>query len=183
MNLTSLDLATRLCGWTTGDGSTVPKCDVWKLPDVGADLGQMLDEYDRALYHHVETYRPDAIGYEAPIIVHKASRTRQYADKPLTLRKIYSLGAHTEFVCLRRGIECSEIGLRKIKAELTGDSLASKASMVDMARRLGLTLPTGPGAEDAADSFGGFLVMLRHYDKEASRAWDVRIMKARGGLT
>ncbi len=146
----------------------------------------MLDLYDLALNHHIETHRPDAIGYEAPILVTRrfdprTGTMRGRTDDPLTIRKIYSLGGHTEFVCRRRGIECSEIELHDVKAELTGNRMADKDAMVAVARKMGLTLPD-EGFKDAADAFGGWLYMLRHYDKAASRRWDAAIWSGRGAL-
>jgi Holliday junction resolvasome RuvABC endonuclease subunit len=180
--LTGLDLATRLCGWCTGDGSTIPAANVFKLPQVGADIGWMLDVFDTALNLHIDAYKPEAIVFEAPILVVKGRNGSGRTDKLEVIRKIYNVEGHLEFVCRRRGIPCHEVSLRAIKKEVTGNHLADKDAMMVVARRVGINLPPGEGAKDAADAWGAWLLALRHYNKPASGKWDSRIWGRRGGL-
>lgn len=190
MNIIGLDIATRLTGWTAGDGATRPRLDVMKFPQVDEDYGHLIDLFDQNLVTLIETFRPRAFIYEGPILVVNRKGRGQglpagsgsYTDKPMTLRKIYGMGTHLEFVCRRRGIECSEVTLQAIKKEVTGDPNADKARIVAVAERLGLDLPKGPGAKDAADSWGAWLLGLRHYSPELSRRWDKMIWSPRGAL-
>lgn len=172
MDLLGLDTATHWCGWTCGDGATVPDCGAWELPEAGDDIGLMLDAYDQRLNDILNRRIIGAVAFEAPILT-------PY-DTVLKIRKLYALGSHTEFVCRKRGLPCHEVDLRQVKKELTGNSEAKKDDMVAVARRLGLCLPTGPGAKDAADSLGVWLVLLREYDRAASSQWDVAIHSRSG---
>lgn len=172
--IVSLDLATRLTGWTAGRGDTTPDCGVWEFPQCGDDLGRMLCVLDDFLTITVDRFKPTVMVYEAPIL--------RRIDDLLKVRKLYSLGSHVEFVCRRRGIECHEVSIAAIKKEVTGNAFAEKDDMVAVARTVGLTLPKGPGAKDAADSFGGWLLALRHYEPEFSAAWDKRIWSGRSAL-
>lgn len=153
--LSFIDPGTRRMGWCCGTGAQLPRASAWRFPFTGESLGQMLDAMERALQNHIDAYRPDCLGYERPILTKW--------DKLQPIRKTYSLGGMIEFVAFRRGIECVEVDLRTIKSELTGEHNASKADMVKAALRLGVVLPLtdADGREDAADAFGGFLVLLR----------------------
>ena len=182
MNIIGLDIATRLTGWTAGDGATRPRLDVMKFPFVDDDYGRLIDLFDRQLCVLVDTFKPGAIIYEGPILVVNRKDEDGHTDKPMVLRKIYGMGTHLEFFCRRRGVECSEVTLQAIKREITGNPNSKKPPMVAIARRCGLELPSGPAAEDATDSWGAWLLGLRHYNPEASRRWDKLIWSPRGAL-
>lgn len=172
--ITALDLSPSFCGACSGTGAVIPDVEAWQLPHVTDSLGAMLADFDRQLNQHLDRYRPSLVVYESPI--------KTPYDKLWSIRRIYALGAHTEFVCLQRGIGCAEIDLRTIKKELAGFSAAKKADMVFVARKLGLRLPEGKGAEDAADALGAWLVALRVRAPEYSRRWDSALWSNRGGL-
>jgi hypothetical protein len=203
VNIVGLDIATRLTGWTAGSGDALPACDVMRFPFVDDDYGRLIDLFDQNLAALVERFKPGAFVYEGPILVvnRKKRRTADggwitvghnggppieddggHTDRPMVLRKIYGMGTHLEFFCRRRGIECSEVTLQAIKKMVTGDHNADKARLVEVARKCGLTLPTGPAAKDAADSWGAWLLGLQHYNPAASRKWDTRIWSPRGAL-
>lgn len=170
--VSGFDLATRLCGWCSGSGDTIPDVGAWELPDVKDDLGWMIDSFHTYLCVHIERFRPSTVVYEAPILV--VNDKRRGTDKLLTLRKLYSLGPHLEWVFRTRGIECGEESLQAIKREVTGNRHADKDAMVAMAVKVGLKLPAtkSAGREDAADAWGAWLLGLRHVDKGLSGKWD-----------
>jgi hypothetical protein len=204
MNIVGLDIATRLTGWTAGDGRTRPRLDAMRFPFVGDDYGLLIDLFDQNLCVLVETFKPVAVIYEGPILVVNRKKKRgdqwtteiglghnggpemetgaSHTDTPMVLRKIYGMGTHLEFFCRRRGIECSEVTLQAIKKEVTGNHMAPKEDVVAVARKCGLDLPTGPAAKDAADAWGAWLLGLRHYSPEMSRRWDSLIWSPRGSL-
>lgn len=182
MIVAGLDLASRLTGVCVGDGSRVPFADAWAFEQVGEDYGWLIDMLDGCLTTLFDRFSPGAVVYEAPILVAKGGKNR-YGDKLHVVRKLYSLGAHVEFVCRRRGIPCSEVSLFAMKRELTGSSHADKDDMVAVARQCGLELPKGPGAKDAADAFAAWLIGLRHYDKATAAKWDAVVWsKGRNAL-
>lgn len=186
MRVAGLDIASRLTGWCVGDGTIIPRADAFRFPQFDEDLGRLLDAFDKSLEAMFSTYRPDAVVYEAPIlIVNKKKRSagddddgKGYTDKPLTLRKLYSMGAYLEFFCHRRSIECSEVTIQAIKSEVTGNRFADKKDLVAVAKACGLNLPTGPAEKDAADAWGAWLLGMRHYDPKVSREWDARVYRA-----
>jgi Holliday junction resolvasome RuvABC endonuclease subunit len=174
VRLTAFDPGTRLLGFCYGDGSTLPTAGAWAFPQAGDNLGKMLCAIDDRLAEHFDTYQPECVAYESPILMRW--------DKLGPLRKTYSLGAHIEFMCERRGIPCFEVDLKAVKRELAGHHDASKKSMVYAAEKLGVILPKGPGREDAADALGAWLTLLRAKDRHASSRFDQALWSARGSV-
>ena len=176
MIVIGLDLATRICGVTIGDGAKMPACGAWNYDYCGADLGGLLEAYDADLEKLVTVHgAPAAVIYESPLLLP--------SDRLLVLRKIYSLGAYTELWAKRRGILCQEASAKALKKRLTGNHAASKDDMVAMCKRMGVPLPKGPEAKDAADSFAAWLIALTHHgDKGALARWDQALYGRRGAL-
>lgn len=177
-----LDLASKLTGWCAGDGHAIPDCGAWKFPDVGADYGLLLETLEGYLDVAFQRFAPDAVGFEAPILIARGKGNRRYGDKLSTLRLLYPMSAFVEWYCRKAKVPCAEVLVSQIKKEVTGNSYAAKDDIVAVARKCGLILPTGPGAMDAADAWGGWLLLLRHYDKATSAEWDKRIWTPKGAL-
>lgn len=150
----------------------------WRFVQAGDDLGHMLDQMDLALAAHIERFRPEAVVYEAPILVFRPGRH----DTLRPLRKLYNLGGHLEWVCRRRGISCHEVTVKEVKKALAGFGAAEKADMVAAAEKIGLTLPPGKGREDAADAFGAWLLLLRAKSRTNSERFDRALYGRRGAL-
>lgn len=181
--ITGLDLATRLCGWCTGAGDDVPACGAWEFSYVADDIGRMLDQLDHALRVHVERYRPTKVIYEAPILrVRRPDQEEGFTDDLLKIRKLYNLGGHLEWRCRTWGIGYAEVSIQAIKKELTGDRHADKDAMVEVARLLGIQLPEGEGAKDAADAAGAWLKGVRKWNPEMVARWDAKLYPLRGAL-
>jgi len=180
--LAFLDLGPNLTGFTVGDGSVIPLCDVWRFDKVGAEYGKLLLQFEKRLDALFAEHAIEAVGYEAPLLISRG-KGKRYGDKLSTLRRVYPLGAFLEWYCLKREIPVSEVLPTAIKREVTGKSYADKELLVVAALQCGVDLPTGDAAKDAADSWGGWLTMLRHYDKAASQKWDALVWsKGRGSL-
>lgn len=171
--IAGFDLATRICGVTIGDGTTMPAVGHWAYGYVGDDLGALLEAFERDL--NAITARigmPTHVIYEAPILLP--------SDRLLVLRKIYGLGAYLELWCKRHGIVCQEASAKALKKRLTGMHTASKDDMVKMCKRLGVPLPPGDAAKDAADSFAAWLVGLTYHARKHVTAWDQALYSRRG---
>ncbi len=69
-----------------------------------------------------------------------------------------------------------------MKKELAGFGSADKSDMVAAALKVGLQLPPGKAAEDAADGFGAWLVGVRLFCREYAADWDRRLWSSRGRL-
>lgn len=180
--ISAFDIATRLTGWAAGSGIVRPAVGAFEIGPTGDDLGKLLTSFDDYLTVHFDRFQPQAVVYEAPILVVKGRHQSGRTDKLLTIRKLYAMGAHLEFFCARRGVPCHEVSLQEIKREVTGKNYAKKDAMVAVARKVGLDLPKGPGIEDAADAWGAWLLGVRHYYPEISHRWDKLIWGPRDAL-
>lgn len=138
----------------------------------------MMQQVSQTVGVHLDTYRPVECAYEAPILIfnqrYKDSQGvwRKRNDNLGTLRKTLPIGARIEELCLDRGIPCHEDSVQAVKKELGGHRSAEKSEMVFAAKKLGVTLPVGPGEEDAADALGLWLVLLRKRDRKLSVKFD-----------
>lgn len=169
-----VDTATILTGITAGTGADEPAVGVWEFEHCGEDLGHLLEQFDARLTRLAEQRPPSVILYEAPIL--------KKFDALLKLRKLYSMGAYLELFGRRMGARVEEVSAKAMKKALTGNHEADKALMVAVCRRLGLRLPTGEGAKDAADSFAAWYVGVRLHAPEHAARWDTAIQQVRGGL-
>jgi Holliday junction resolvasome RuvABC endonuclease subunit len=80
--------------------------------------------------------------FESPILPAKTSID--------TLRKLYGIAAHVEYVCEGYQIGCEEMNLMTIKKFMTGHGFAKKHDMVNAARLMGYDVKT----DDEADAIG-----------------------------
>jgi hypothetical protein len=174
-----LDQATRLTGWCVGGGDKLPAVGVWPFPQLPQGAHGKLGAFmHNSLSTLVETRGVTILGFETPI--HRPIDNR---DK---LRRLFGLPFYIETFCELREqqglspVRCVEVDLRNVKKELTGLSTAEKKDMVAAAEKVGIDLPVGPGREDAADAFGGWLVLVRLYAKEHSNRWDQALWGRRG---
>lgn len=164
MMILGLDLATRRCGWAVGDGTCPPDAGVWALDQADDDLGSMIDQFHRHLIPFLETWRPDHILYESPVM----ARTNSL----IFSRKVHNLGGHLEWAAgTRRGIPVEEQHPFTLKRTLTGSHKASKDEMVKAARDLGVALPKGQGAKDAADAVSAWLHATQCYNLRLRANW------------
>jgi hypothetical protein len=188
MNLLGLDLASRLTGWCAGDGAQIPQCGAWKFPPIDGDYGLLLATLQDYLDAVFGRFTPGAVAYEAPILIARRRGVdpldeRGFGDTLGKLRLLYPMGAFVEFYCRRAGVPCYEVTVAEIKKEVTGNRYAEKQDLIGIAEKCGLVLPSvSNGADDAADAFGAWLLLLRSHDKARSAEWDRRIWTPRGAL-
>lgn len=158
------DLSPGLCGWACV-GSDGIEADAFLLPDAGPDLGTLLAILEQHFETLCERFKPDCIGYEAPI------RLRHDSDR--TLRQNFGLGAGLEYFSLRANLPCYEIDLRRVKGVMTGDAHADKSVVVKAAIRLGVLLPhtDAAGRKDAADAVGVALEAMRLLHPQIAAPW------------
>lgn len=186
MMLLGLDLASRLCGWCAGDGAQLPDCGAWELnpaknEDGSYEFGRMLASLEDYLDVVFKRFAPEAVAYEAPILITR--RNGGFGDNLGKLRLLYPLSAFVEWYCFRAGVPCFEVTVQAIKKEVTGNHLAEKGDLVAVARKVGLSLPAASaGADDAADAWGAWLLLLRHYNPTASARFDKLIWTPAGAL-
>lgn len=185
-----LDTSSTITGWTCGDGSRAPVCDVWRFEPVsfddGADYGYLLSQ----LYEHLgivfrrfPTIR--AVGYEGPILINtwrNPDKGGRPPDSLSKLRLLYPLGPFVEWYCRDiAGVPYHEVGVKEAKKEITGNGNAEKEDIAKIAERCGVILPK-VGRTDASDSWAVWKRLLRHYDPRASERWDSAIHSKRSLL-
>lgn len=175
----ALDLATST-GFCYGDGSQTPVVSTKRMQSTGKDVGAFAVDFWKFLDPLLERVQPRVVIFEAPTLpaakVNRATGELEGSAQNIhTLRKLYGLAAITEMACTFREITCRETSLNTVKKELAGHGHASKAQMMDAARRAGIELTPGDEAEDEADAFGVWLVGVRHFAPEHSLAWDRRL--------
>jgi hypothetical protein len=174
----AFDIATRSTGWCVGDGAEMPVVDYWQYEHVGDYLSDLARVFRADLNRLEDRFgSPTHVVYEAPILTPH--------DRLLPLRKIYGMGMVLEEWATDegRGAICEEIDLRTIKSRLTGSHKADKSQIVKMARAVGIRLPPGDGAKDAADAFGAWLAGgVDHHAKQHQQKWDTLLYTGRGRL-
>lgn len=176
-----LDLATST-GFCYGDGSSTPVVATKRMQSTGRDVGAFAVDFWQFIDPLLERISPNVVIFEAPTLP-AAKRNKETglleeaatAQNIHTLRKLYGLACITEMACTFRGIDCREVSLNTVKKTLAGHGHASKANMMDAARRAGIELTAGDEAEDEADAFGVWLVGVRHFAPQHSIAWDRRL--------
>lgn len=171
-------------GWTAGDGSQLPGCGAWPFERPQPhEIGLLIDLFDRQLNLMIDRFRPEALAFEKPILVHKSKWTERN-DRLEDVSRTLAMTGHVEFVCHRRGIDCYQVDLRDVKKELAGFSAADKDDMIAAALKVGLALPASPkrAREDAADAFGVWLLLLRRFSPLLSQRFDSALWGSRGLL-
>lgn len=168
------DIAPNLTGFCGGDGKSLPVSDAWRFPPCGDDFGRLAIAMEDQVRAHVAHFDPDAVGYEAPLLLPH--------DALFDLRRIYGLGMELERVCIRIGEErgrplpCAEVSHRKIKHLATGDQYAKKPAVIAAAAAAGFVLPRtmDEGRGDAADAAVGWVLLMDDIDPAAASPWIAR---------
>jgi hypothetical protein len=145
-------------------------------------FGQILDQ----LAERLEPEEFILVAYEAPTLPRARIDESGCLVAPpttvATIRRLGFLGAALEGVAATHPARTvvRECFISSVKRELAGNGRAEKADMVAAARRAGIDLPPGEAAKDAADSFGVWLLSLRHWSPEHRARWDARLLSGRG---
>lgn len=180
MILWGIDTSTKFTGWAAGAPDARPETGAWSHEHVGRDVGLLLELLRADMNALADRLPPDVIIFESPIL------TR--FDTPMKLRKLYSMPGYIELwardLAKARGapVIVQEENLKVLKKLLTGSSKAEKPEMVAMARKMGITLPKGEGAKDAADAFAAWLCCVHNHAREHQPYWDRLLYSPRGGL-
>jgi hypothetical protein len=188
------DLAPRKCGWCAGDGASVPLAGGFRLPGIGDNIGQLLDELKQQVDVIHNRFDPDVVMFESPIL---PSGHGPAVMGSLDQRRVQmSQSAFLEWLVLDRArrlgrhIICEEADVYEVKYALTGRKRPGKTSqeqkdaMVAAALKIGVSLPIHKidGREDAADAVGAWLVGVRYHAKKYLPEWDRRVWSPKGAL-
>lgn len=172
--LAFFDQATIRCGFCIGDGRTNPNCGTFHLPGMqGGKHGQLLQAFEEHLNNLRISNDIRVIGYESPII-------NKRLDTVAKIRGLYSVAAFLEYFAVKHRIEVVEVSPAAVKSSLTGIHNATKDQMVAIAKRAQIPLPANKQDQlDAADAFGGWLLLLSLYDTKTRAKWDQRLLTGR----
>jgi hypothetical protein len=177
-----LDLATRLSGWTIGDGEALPEVGHWSWPSYGDDLGELVDHFDRDFNTTVLARGVTHLCFEGPLLVVHQRGKKARINPHRFMRKIDAVIGHLEWLCLRHGIWCREVDPRDVKRALAGFAGAEKKDQIAAAEKVGLKLCQGEAKDDEADSFGVFLALVADRNKALAERWDRVLYGRRGQL-
>lgn len=176
-----LDTGVNTTGWCAGDGSTVPECGVLTFGGMDQPDGVLGKKVLAGLRVLKERFNPTLVIRERSILVVKHG-DRGRTDNPAFLRKRYGMDFLIDTYWEMVGVRYEDRSLQAIKREVTGNPNAEKGALVEVARKCGLDLPDGPGAKDAADAWGAWLLGLRVQSPALSRRWDIATWSPRGSL-
>lgn len=163
MILASLDLGSRL-GYSLGPiEAERPVFGTHQLPATGDDVGLFITAWDHWLRGFIarmigSSKRSSRIVFESPIL--------PAATQMVTLRKLYGLASHLEFVCRELGIECCEVNVMSVKLYWAGSGRASKDDMMAASRSRGFEVTH----HDEGDALGVRFYMIHvEYPQIAAR--------------
>lgn len=190
----TFDLASST-GICYGRPDTTPIATAIKAPVTGEDYGvwglffwKSFNSLLRSLVARLEPGERLLVAYERPVLPtprwDKKLGKMVGGTQLVTTRKLHFLGPFLETICailIEEGapIDVREAHVAAIKNELAGSGKADKASMVYVARRAGIELPSGAEAMDAADAFGLFVLAMRLWCPEHLPYWDQRLYSGR----
>jgi Holliday junction resolvasome RuvABC endonuclease subunit len=131
----------------------------------------------------LDRFEPEALVFEAPILVHKSKWSKRN-DRLEDVARTLAMCGHVEWLCRSRGVDYSSVDLRDVKKELAGFGGADKNDMVAAAEKIKLQLPASPkrAREDSADAFGAWLLLLRARNRSLSARFDSALYGSRGAL-
>ena len=142
-----LDLATTL-GWAEGEPGERAVCGTQRLGRPKATAGEIMSNYMDFIVPRIQSFRPGLIVFESPFIPKQLNAN--------TTRVLWGLGAHTEMVAHRFGIQCREANLNTIRKAVLGfvprgDGV--KETVISHVRTLGYD----PADDNAADALLGWI--------------------------
>lgn len=182
-----LDMAS-CTGVCYGRPNTIPLAEATRAPVTGKDLGPWGAHFFRyftalldRLHERLQPGEEIFLVYESPVFVR--DRWDPVQQKMVgqsniwTTRKLQSLGTILEAACEMHvaPTKVYEVNLKTIKKQLTGSGRAEKGAMVAVARKLGVVLPPGDEAMDAADAVGAFLIGCKAVEPSSFAYWNQRL--------
>jgi len=191
--LLALDTSSTWCGYTCGDGFSIPVCDAWQMEPVtfsdGADYGYLLSQtktHMDALFVRFPGIR--GVAYETPMLRTTwrkkggDSDDQRPPDSLAKLRLLYPIPAFVEWLCRDvYRVPCREYGVKDVRKDVCGNGNATKDDVEAIAIRCGVQPPSAKtkGRQDATDSWALWKRFLRDFDRRASERWDAAIYAKR----
>lgn len=142
-------------GTTSGaafDGTDgAPRFSTWRGNEWAApgEFGARLVKFEEWLLDLIAVASPDAIAFEAPLVVGGSSGTTRPTNAD-TVRLLFALAGLVEKCAAQRGVECFEVSVQTVKKHFAGHGHAKKADVMFRARQLGWAIANEHEADAAA---------------------------------
>lgn len=145
VHIMTLDLATSI-GFTRWSPGAKPTLGTHRLPSTDMDVGWFVDAYNEFLKDQFAIERPSHVVYEAPILPGNT--------QPATALKLMNLAGHTEWVCRRMRINCTQLRIGTWRKHFMGKGGGKRAEMKQMCMDECRARGFEPRNDDEADAFG-----------------------------
>jgi hypothetical protein len=156
--IVAFDTSTRRTGWIRGEpGGPVHFGSFGMTEAVQGNLGRLLTEFGEAAWPLIEGC--SHVYFEAPII--------PFHGNVKSLRPLWALTAHVEFLAHHAGADCAEIANNEHKQLLYGHGGAKPENAEEYAAAWGLPARNN----DEADACGLFLYALKHEFPDDFQGW------------
>ena len=130
--LLALDLGSQKLGWALGPVDTArPRSGTLRLPQRGEEIGAMLREMHQWLVPFIKSAEPEVchMAVEAAMPAHAAIRK---GNREITLRKLWALAAHADFVAAALAIPYSEDPVQTVRRHFCGHGRPDKPKQAVM---------------------------------------------------
>lgn len=156
--IVAFDTSTRRTGWVRGEPGGPVEIGSFGLREaVQGNIGRMLTEWAGEAWPLIEGC--SNVYFEAPII--------PYHGNVASLRPLWALTSHLEFLAHHAGADCAEIDNQTHKQVIYGHGGAKPLNAVEYAAAWGLPARNN----DEADACGVFLCALKIEFPEAFTGW------------
>lgn len=130
-----------------GRDETKPWAMTLKIRGAGDDYGTPMAAFERAVLDLIALHQPDAICYEAPLVIGGKGGTTRPTNIH-TIRLAFGFATVIELCCARRAIPCYEGHIQSVRAHFVGTGRAGKDDVEAECRRRGWS-PRTPDEADA----------------------------------
>lgn len=157
--IVAFDTSTRRTGWCRGEPGGPVRFGSFAVPEHARhNLGMLLNEW--AIRAHPLIVGCERVYFEAPI-------HPQQTTQLTTLRQLYSIAAHVEFLAFHAGADAVEVDSGSMKRLLYGKAGAKPDNAEEHAAAWGVPVRNN----DEADAFGVYLYALEKEFPHAFKRW------------
>lgn len=131
------DLATST-GWAAGDHRGVKGFGTFELARTGDLIAPFAADARRHIVSLREKFKPDLIGFEAPILrpyKKKKGGGSAVNDTPNKLRKLYGLALMVELDALDHGVKCTECVIGSVRLHFMGRGYPNASEAANLRMR------------------------------------------------
>ena len=145
-SILALDLSTNV-GFAFWSAAYGIKSGHWRIAPPATPIGRFLQLYDAQLSERLAFFEPTIVVFEAPFVGTKTSQD--------VARKLMGLACITEYLCLKEGLEESniyEVNNASVRRHFCGKGKGARAEMKDRVMKPCRDRGWEPANDDEADS-------------------------------